>query len=111
MFTEYYFVLINISVIDAGIRIPRGILQGNLVDLGNYHQCLGINKQKDDMVIEGKYCQIKIGLSQLENLGGNNEWENINESIDSIKDKIHLYKRIRKNLEVLDGVDRKPTLG
>lgn len=48
---------------DASSKIPNGILQGNLVDLGNYDQCLSISHEiPDDHTIKGKYCQIKIPL-------------------------------------------------
>lgn len=49
---------------DAGIRTPRGILTGNTLDLGNYYQCLGINQEIPDSVVEGKYCLIEVPLEQ-----------------------------------------------
>ncbi|XP_022815146.1 O-acyltransferase like protein-like [Spodoptera litura] len=49
---------------DAGIRTPRGVLTGNSVDMGNYHQCLGIDHQLEDMHIEGKYCSILVPVNQ-----------------------------------------------
>ncbi|KAH9642829.1 hypothetical protein HF086_008460 [Spodoptera exigua] len=49
---------------DAGIRMPRGVLTGNPVDMGNYHQCLGIDHQLPDMHIEGKYCSILVPVNQ-----------------------------------------------
>ncbi|CAB3222558.1 unnamed protein product [Arctia plantaginis] len=49
---------------DAGARIPRGILNGNTQDLGNYYQCLGINEEIPNSVVEGKYCLIKVPLEQ-----------------------------------------------
>lgn len=52
------------SVLEAGIRLPRGVTQGNLLDLGNYHQCLGINKDVEHMTIEGKYCRFSVGLNE-----------------------------------------------
>ncbi|XP_045768650.1 O-acyltransferase like protein-like [Maniola jurtina] len=56
--------LLMAQFFDAGIRVPRGILLGNLADLGNYHQCLGIHEEVDDMSIEGKYCMIRIPTNQ-----------------------------------------------
>ncbi|CAH0581529.1 unnamed protein product [Chrysodeixis includens] len=50
--------------LDAGARVPKGILTGNMVDLGNYHQCLGINLQLEQMHIQGKYCSILVPFSQ-----------------------------------------------
>ncbi|CAH0406839.1 unnamed protein product [Chilo suppressalis] len=52
--------------LDAGVRTPRGMLEGNFVDMGNYFQCLGINKEVRDMSIEGKYCAIEFPLKQDE---------------------------------------------
>lgn len=49
---------------DAGIRTPRGVLTGNLLDFGNYYQCLKINEEVPDSVIEGKYCRISLPLNQ-----------------------------------------------
>ncbi|XP_052739546.1 nose resistant to fluoxetine protein 6-like [Bicyclus anynana] len=50
--------------LDAGMRVPRGILLGNLVDLGNYYQCLDIHESVKEMSIEGKYCMIKVPVNQ-----------------------------------------------
>ncbi|XP_069356346.1 nose resistant to fluoxetine protein 6-like [Maniola hyperantus] len=49
---------------DAGMRVPRGMFLGNLVDLGNYPQCLGIHGNVDDMSIEGKFCMIRVPMNQ-----------------------------------------------
>lgn len=49
---------------DAGLRIPKGILQGNLKDYGNYHQCLGIHQDvSEDMQIQGKFCLISVPVN------------------------------------------------
>ncbi|VVC97206.1 unnamed protein product [Leptidea sinapis] len=53
-----------LEFLDAGIRIPRSLLMGNLVDLGNYDQCLGIKATSRSPAIEGKYCTVRIPLSQ-----------------------------------------------
>lgn len=52
------------TVVDAGIRLPRGILEGNTNDLGNYHQCLGINQQLENSELQGKYCLVRVPLRQ-----------------------------------------------
>lgn len=89
--------------------MPRGILQGNLIDLGNYHQCLGINREIDDMVIDGKYCQINIGLSDLANIEGTTELDNVIEAFETIKDEVNLYNTLQNNLEILNGIKTKKT--
>lgn len=53
-----------ISVLDASARIPRGILLGNLQDLGNYDQCLNINEYLDSINIQGKYCMTELPVTQ-----------------------------------------------
>ncbi|XP_072939052.1 nose resistant to fluoxetine protein 6-like [Epargyreus clarus] len=50
--------------LDAGIRVPRSILMGNVIDLGNFHQCLAINEKVEDMAISGKYCRIRVPVNQ-----------------------------------------------
>ncbi|XP_053612591.1 O-acyltransferase like protein-like [Plodia interpunctella] len=55
---------LNLRFIDSGIRFPRSILMGNLIDLGNYYQCLGINEVRADHDIQGKYCMVRIPLNQ-----------------------------------------------
>ncbi|CAH2229072.1 jg19853 [Pararge aegeria aegeria] len=49
---------------DASGKIPTGFLSGNLADLGDYHQCLGIKHVTRDMDIEGKYCMMQYPLKQ-----------------------------------------------
>lgn len=52
------------TVADAGFRIPKGILEFNNLDLGNYHQCLGLNQQLPTSELQGKYCMIRVPLNQ-----------------------------------------------
>ncbi|CAH0581530.1 unnamed protein product [Chrysodeixis includens] len=52
---------------DAGFRIPKGIFEANNVDLGNYHQCLGLNQQLPTSELQGKYCMIQVPLNQAIN--------------------------------------------
>lgn len=47
------------AVYDASFRIPQGILKGNFVGMGNFHQCLGIKQDEEDVPIEGKYCMVQ----------------------------------------------------
>ncbi|XP_026732983.1 nose resistant to fluoxetine protein 6-like [Trichoplusia ni] len=56
--------LMLLQFADSGLRTPRGILTGNTVDLGNYHQCLGIYHQLEEMHIQGKYCSIEVPFDQ-----------------------------------------------
>ncbi|CAH0581528.1 unnamed protein product [Chrysodeixis includens] len=49
---------------DAGIRIPKGVLHGNTVEMGNYYQCIGLNQQLPNFELQGKYCTIQVPLNQ-----------------------------------------------
>ncbi|CAG4983762.1 unnamed protein product [Parnassius apollo] len=65
--TEYITrndTLLRAKFLDAGLRIPKGILMGNTIDMGNYYQCLGIKENVNDMNIQGKYCMIQATLNQ-----------------------------------------------
>ncbi|KAI5642783.1 acyltransferase family domain-containing protein [Phthorimaea operculella] len=50
--------------IEAGLRIPKGITDGNFVDYGNYYQCININENVGNTNVEGKHCRINVPLNQ-----------------------------------------------
>ncbi|XP_063893606.1 nose resistant to fluoxetine protein 6 [Helicoverpa armigera] len=56
--------LISLFFADAGMRVPRGVLEGNTMDMGNYHQCIGLNQNIADTELQGKYCMIRVPLNQ-----------------------------------------------
>lgn len=42
---------------DAGVKIPpSGILDGNMLDLGSFDECINVKYSKNDTNIFGKYC-------------------------------------------------------
>lgn len=48
-------------MLDSWGKIQSGILTGNLVNFGNYDQCLRLNEIIDDKLIytiRGKYCMV-----------------------------------------------------
>lgn len=52
-----------LSVLDASTKIPKSVLTGNLIDMGNYDECLGIKYQiTPSRTIKGKFCMVKIEL-------------------------------------------------
>ncbi|KOB55657.1 Uncharacterized protein OBRU01_25860, partial [Operophtera brumata] len=66
--------------IDSSFRTPKGLLEGNFADYGNYHQCLNIHQELVPSTIEGKYCMIRMPLQQnitLPSLPEWPEWPNI----------------------------------
>lgn len=53
-------------MIDSWGSVPTGILNGNMVDLGNYDECLGIDHVvASSHSVQGKYCFAKLTLSSL----------------------------------------------
>ncbi|XP_013181605.1 PREDICTED: nose resistant to fluoxetine protein 6-like [Papilio xuthus] len=97
--------------LDAGIRLPRGLLAGNTVDLGNYHQCLEINTTLHNTNIEGKYCMIRVPLNQELSLhpissiqSSNFDPFSLHLDEDTIT-KINNYKLKRAGLKALFGAD------
>lgn len=55
------------------------------------------------MVIDGKYCQISIELSDIEQLGGIFKLDKIATVVDNLKNNINLFERFRQNIEVPNG--------
>ncbi|CAK1540698.1 unnamed protein product [Leptosia nina] len=56
--------LLLMNFLDAGPRIPKGVLGGNLKSTGHFYECLGISKTVDDINIDGKYCTVNVPLVQ-----------------------------------------------
>ncbi|XP_017103734.2 nose resistant to fluoxetine protein 6-like [Drosophila bipectinata] len=53
-----------LKVIDSWGSLPSGIFTGNLIDLGNYDECLGINHAvTSSHSIKGKYCLSRVPLA------------------------------------------------
>ncbi|KAJ0175773.1 hypothetical protein K1T71_008932 [Dendrolimus kikuchii] len=98
--------LLGITFADAGIRTPRGVLEGNTVDLGNYHQCLGINYELEETNLQGKYCTIRVPLSQnlsIPNIPGLLEWENTLQIDDESKKKIEKFDMMNVGWQAMAG--------
>lgn len=53
-------------MLDAGAKIPSGLLQGNINQLGDFDQCLGITARvkvdEKTVKVQGKYCLATIDL-------------------------------------------------
>lgn len=99
------------TVADPGIRIPRSILLGNTIDLGNYHQCLGIRHDVGDMSIKGKYCMIQVPSNQSFHLPLNKDMEaspwfdSTSFNVDEIiKKNIEKASLLRRQLQMIAGV-------
>ncbi|KAM8719733.1 hypothetical protein ACLKA7_005886 [Drosophila subpalustris] len=56
----------SLQMIDAWGSKPAGILSLNVVDLGNYDQCMKINKWiSGDHEVKGKYCLSRLPVNKL----------------------------------------------
>lgn len=77
-------------------------MQGNLVDLGNYYQCLGINHQDDGLLIEGKYCSILIDVENIETLDGTSN-ENRLLVTETLKKTMIEYEMTRAQILAMNG--------
>lgn len=49
-------------MIDASAKIPNGIYEGNLVDYGNFEECLSV--KDDERSIRGQHCMLKLQIPQ-----------------------------------------------
>lgn len=60
------FVTILFLVLDSNAKIPSGLLRGNVNQLGDFDQCLGITSHvkmgNNTIKIQGKYCLATIDL-------------------------------------------------
>ncbi|KAJ2949028.1 hypothetical protein O0L34_g5969 [Tuta absoluta] len=56
---------LRMTFLEAGMRIPKGLLQLNNLDLGNYDQCLDIKQDIETSVIEGKFCRVVGPISVM----------------------------------------------
>ncbi|XP_017001494.2 nose resistant to fluoxetine protein 6 [Drosophila takahashii] len=55
-----------LKMFDAWGSIPSGLLAGNMYDLGNFDECLGISKEIiPGRTIQGKYCFLSVSLGQV----------------------------------------------
>lgn len=54
-------------MIDSWGRLPAGILQGNLKDLGNYDECIRVDQPMANtgQSLRGKYCLAKLAGSDM----------------------------------------------
>ncbi|KAK4876118.1 hypothetical protein RN001_012540 [Aquatica leii] len=52
------------KMFDALPKIPSGILEGNINDLGTFDECIAINEKVGSNNILGKYCLVNIALNE-----------------------------------------------
>lgn len=55
-----------LSVLDSSAKIPSGLLRGNVNQLGDYDQCLGVlayvKIDERPLKIQGKYCLATVDM-------------------------------------------------
>lgn len=47
-------------MIDSSSKIPTGIFSGNVVDLGNFDECIEIEDKTDNVI--GKFCALSFTI-------------------------------------------------
>ncbi|XP_028982413.1 nose resistant to fluoxetine protein 6-like, partial [Diachasma alloeum] len=55
-----------LKMIDSSSKIPTGILEGNLKDLGVYDECVTIEVEKENESIRGRHCMYSCSVNGLE---------------------------------------------
>lgn len=98
------------TVADAGIRVPRGFLEGNTLDLGNYHQCIGLNQPLLNNQLQGKYCMVRVPMNQSYHLPDWSGYEtsNFDPNLLSLDDEtvkiLQKYKALKKGMLGMSGI-------
>ncbi|XP_013175537.1 PREDICTED: nose resistant to fluoxetine protein 6-like, partial [Papilio xuthus] len=90
--------ILQARFLDAGLRIPQGILLGNQIHLGNFYQCLNIIENVKEMNIQGKYCSLKVSLGEIGSLQNTNDKHFYSEpyhvNIDTVVEVTRLMKNV-----------------
>lgn len=50
-------------MLDASSKIPSGLLEGNLIDLGMYDECVEVRGNTTDADIRGRHCMYSIDVN------------------------------------------------
>lgn len=59
--SDYKIKFVSSTVLDASSTVPSGILEGNIVELGSYDECVRIKGEFADISIRGQHCMYEIG--------------------------------------------------
>ncbi|XP_058803540.1 uncharacterized protein LOC131671268 [Phymastichus coffea] len=51
-------------MLDASSKLGSGLLQGNLIDLGQYDECIAVHSNSSDNDIRGRHCMYSISATQ-----------------------------------------------
>ncbi|XP_017785861.1 PREDICTED: nose resistant to fluoxetine protein 6-like [Nicrophorus vespilloides] len=52
------------KMVDSGYRLPTGIMSGNILDFGNFDQCMSLHEE-EPVHVYGKYCLSKVSYPPL----------------------------------------------
>jgi hypothetical protein len=56
------YIKVFLSVVDATGKIPAGILEGNIMNLGSMDECLDARADEDNETFTGKYCLVNFKI-------------------------------------------------
>ena len=51
-------------MLDSSTKIPSGLLQGNIVDIGQYDECVSAHGKSLNVEISGRHCMYSIRLPE-----------------------------------------------
>ncbi|XP_011495596.1 PREDICTED: nose resistant to fluoxetine protein 6-like [Ceratosolen solmsi marchali] len=54
-----------LKMLDASSKIPSGILQGNIIDLGTFDECIASQGQFHNVEFHGRYCMYTFGIANI----------------------------------------------
>ncbi|XP_033213058.1 nose resistant to fluoxetine protein 6-like [Belonocnema kinseyi] len=94
-----YLLTRKIKMVDASSKFPVGILEGNIVDLGMYDECISIIGNFSTAKNEGKHCMYTLDIVNAGNVIFNPKFamcipstcdiENVNSIINGVNQLIH----------------------
>lgn len=81
---------VNFSVFDANAKLPSGLLNGNINQLGDFDQCLGVEQPGGE--IRGQYCLAYIEVKLRPGMARTGV-------VSEVHDLVHSHNAFRSNLE------------
>lgn len=63
--TIIVFPFILLSVVDATAKLQSGILRGNMINYGDFDECMSVKSGGyfEDEVVEGQYCLAQLSFT------------------------------------------------
>ena len=92
---------LGVAVHDASAKLPSGILNGNVNQLGDFHQC--VSAASDDGAVQGQYC-----VAYLQLLLRQDPEQATHPVLAAIYDGVYSHHAFRSNFEDVSSCWAKP---